>query len=303
MNGKSDFSIKIYGVRGSFPPTKGFSTNIGVNTTCLRANIGQHVVIFDAGTGIINLGADLISELKSGNSLQNLFNLNLFFSHTHIDHLMGFPYFAMLYMPQTELNIISPNILGYSIEEIIELWMSPALFPVTTAELPSRFSYFDFGENMHMYFFEDETKILPATEAATVENWIGRISCMRNFTHPKGGAYLYKVEKSNGESIVFATDIEGFVGGDQRLIKFAQNAKILIHDAQYTLAEYQMFQGFGHSTYEMACDVAKKAEVDKLILTHHDPKHEDKELTELENQAQEIFPQTFMAKDGMEFSF
>ena len=301
MNSEA-FKMKIYGVRGSYPPTKGSHTRFGVNTTCLRFDIGKHVIIIDAGTGIINLGADLISELKSGTSHQNLSKLHLFFTHAHIDHLLGFPYFGMIYMPQTELHVISPNFLDYHIEEILESLMSPAVFPVKISELASNFYYYDYRESLQVYFFEDDFQILSVNESANVDNWIGRISCIRNYTHPKGGSYIYKIENNKGKFIVLATDIEGFIGADQRLIKFAKNANILIHDAQYSLSEYKMFQGFGHSTYEMACDVAQKASVEKLILSHHDPKHSDDELSELEKLAKNIFPETYMATESMEFT-
>ncbi|GAB4380905.1 MAG: MBL fold metallo-hydrolase [Calditrichia bacterium] len=298
-NGKIRF--KIYGVRGSYPPTNGDITRFGVNTTSVRFDIDHHVVIIDAGTGIINLGSDLIQEIKAGKSQQNLFKLHLMFTHTHIDHLMGFPYFSMIYLPQSEFHVIAPRMNGHTIEEVLDLWMSPVFFPVTLSELPSRFHYHDFGESRVVVFFENDFRIVSVNELDQIDNWIGKISCIRNYTHPKGGTYIYKIENPQGRSVVFATDIEGFIGGDQRLIKFARNADILLHDAQYSLEEYRLFQGFGHSTYEMACDVAKQAKVKKLILSHHDPKHTDKELSELENRAQDIFPETYMATESMEF--
>ncbi|MBN2365799.1 MAG: hypothetical protein JXL67_06505 [Calditrichaeota bacterium] len=299
----SALKAKIYGVRGSYPPTRGDATKYGVNTTCLRVDFGKHIVIVDAGTGIINLGNDLMEEKRSGKKNQEFDKLYLFFTHTHIDHLMGFPYFNMIYMPQTEINIITPTQLNYSIEEILDTLMSPAFFPVTISELPSQFNYFEFAENRMVYFFKDGYEIVPATESSKVENWIGRISCMRNYTHPKGGVFIYKFEDRKGHSIVFATDVEGFVGGDNRLAKFAENANVLIHDAQYSLKEYDIFQGFGHSTFEMACEVAKKAKVKKLILSHHDPKHTDQELQDLETEARKIFPETSVAAEFMEFFF
>jgi ribonuclease BN (tRNA processing enzyme) len=266
-------------------------------------DFGKHIVIIDAGTGIIKLGADLISELKAEGKKQNYHKLYMFFTHTHIDHLMGFPYFPLLYMPQTELNIITGTQLNYSMEEILETLMSPAFFPVTIAELPSQFNYHDFAENKVAYFFEDDYEIYPVKDGAQVKNWIGKITCLRNYTHPKGGVFIYKFEDSAGHSLVFATDIEGFVGGDKRLVSFAKNANVLIHDAQYSLPEYDIFQGFGHSTYEMACDVARNAGVGKLILSHHDPKHSDSELEELEKAAQNIFSETYIASESMEFGF
>ena len=152
-----------------------------------------------------------------------------------------------------------------------------------------------------VYFFEKDIKIVSITDQQDFQNWIGRISCLRNYTHPKGGVYIYKFENSRGDSIIFATDVEGFIGGDQRLVNFAQNARVLIHDAQYSQPEYEMFQGFGHSTFEMATNVARKASVGQLILSHHDPKHSDEELQDLEKKAQKIFPNTSMATESMEF--
>lgn len=299
----SPFRLKIYGVRGSYPPTSNNGHTFGVNTTCLRFDIEKHVVIIDAGTGIINLGNDLFQEMRQGNGRQNYKKLHFFFTHLHIDHLMGFPYFLLNYIPDVEMHFIAPRILTYSLEQVLEFLMSPALFPVTLTELPSRRTFYDFSENLVALFFEDRFEIYPTSQAAKMKGWQGRVSCLRNYTHPKGGAYIYKVEHHSGTRVVFATDVEGFIGNDQRLVKFAKDADILIHDAQYTLEEYAMFQGFGHSTYEMACAVAKAAGVKKLLLTHHDPKHGDEVLAQLEAKAREIFPQTHVATEFMEFSF
>jgi ribonuclease BN (tRNA processing enzyme) len=294
--------LRIYGVRGSHPPTKASNTKYGVNTTCLRIDLGDHLIIFDAGTGIINLGHDLMVELKdAGNHSPNLWKLNVLFTHFHIDHLMGFSYFVMNYLPKTEFHFLYPRMINYDLKDVLEELMNPALFPVTLSELPSTRHYYEIGEGKVIYFFEDGFKIYHVSEAEDVTGWQGRISCRRFYTHPKSGSYTYKIESSAGKSIVFATDVEGFVGSDQRLLKFAQGADILIHDAQYTLQEYEIFQGFGHSTYEMACKVAKEANVKKLLLFHHDPKHDDKVLKEIEDNAQKLFSETYMANEDMDF--
>ncbi|MFQ5583038.1 MAG: MBL fold metallo-hydrolase [Calditrichia bacterium] len=296
------FRLRIYGVRGSHPPTRINNTTIGVNTTCLRIDLGPHVIIFDAGTGIVNLGQDLMGEIQGGKSKQNLWKLHILFTHFHIDHLMGFPYFLMNYIPNTQIDFISPRLVNYRLEEVLEQLMSPALFPVTLSELPSTRRFHDFGEGKVVLFFEDSFKIVHLSDAGTEKNWIGKISCSRFYTHPKSGSYTYKIETGSGKSIVFATDVEGFVGGDKRLLKLSEGADILIHDAQYTFDEYAMFQGFGHSTYKMACDIAKEAGVKKLLLFHHDPKHGDELLQELQESARKIFPETYMATESMDFT-
>lgn len=298
---KGKIRLKIYGVRGSYPPTSGDISRFGVNTTCLRVDIGEHLLVVDAGTGIINLGQDLLNQLKSADNRQDVFNIHLMFTHTHLDHFMGFPYFMMNYIPKSRFHVISPKIIDYDVEEVLNMWMSPAFFPVTMEELPASFDYYDFSEHKILLFFEKHFEIVPAHAVADYQDWVCKISALRNFTHPKGGAYIYKFETPAGGKAVFATDIEGYTGGDQRLIQFAKDADLLIHDAQYSLKEYMMFQGFGHSTYEMACEVAQKAGVKQLLLTHHDPKHTDAELSELEAAAQKLFSHTQMANESMEF--
>lgn len=293
--------LRIYGVRGSHPPTRASNTKYGVNTTCLRIDLGNHLIIFDAGTGIINLGQDLMVELKDTGNSQNLWKLNVFFTHFHIDHLMGFSYFVMNYLSKTEFHFLYPRMINYDLEDVLEELMNPALFPVTLSELPSRRHYHEIGEGNVIYFFKDGFKIYHVSEDDNVTDWQGKISCRRFYTHPKSGSYMYKIESSTGKSIVFATDVEGFVGSDQRLLKFAEGADILIHDAQYTLQEYEIFQGFGHSTYEMACKLAKQADVKKLLLFHHDPKHDDKVLKEIEDSAQKLFPEAYIASENMDF--
>ena len=116
------------------------------------------------------------------------------------------------------------------------------------------------------------------------------------------GVFIYRIEYG-GRSMVYATDTEGYIGGDQRLIQFARGADLLVHDAQYTEAEYTSDsaskQGWGHSTWPMAVAVARAAGVKQLALFHHDPLHSDDMLEQLEKQAQASFAQTFLAREGM----
>jgi len=169
---KTDLKLKIYGVRGSYPPTNGDITRFGANTTSLRLDVGKHLIVIDAGTGIINLGADLISEMQAGKTSQNISKAHLFFTHTHLDHLMGFPYFSLLYIPGSELHIIAPTMLNNPIRDVIEKWMSPEFFPVTIPELGCNIKYYDFGENRSIYFFDNDFQIIPAKEAAKGKNWV-----------------------------------------------------------------------------------------------------------------------------------
>ncbi len=126
---------------------------------------------------------------------------------------------------------------------------------------------------------------------------------MRGYNHPKSGVNIYKVVY-DGRSMVYATDTEGYVNGDRRLLQFARGAELLIHDAMYTEARYVSMpvptQGYGHSTVEIATSLAEKAGVKRLALFHHDPVHDDAALDEVGALGQALFAPTVMARDGLE---
>ena len=103
--------------------------------------------------------------------------------------------------------------------------------------------------------------------------------------------------------LFFATDVEQYAGGDQRLIKFAEGCDVLLHDSQYTLEQYLQFQGYGHSNYEMACEIALKAKAKKLLLFHHDPNNDDNMLESIEENAKAIFKGAELAHEGWEWKF
>jgi len=129
-----------------------------------------------------------------------------------------------------------------------------------------------------------------------------KITVLRSFAHPREGVHVYRIEWQ-GKSLVYATDTESYVGGDTRLIRFAQRADLLIHDAQYTSKEYgggkTPTQGWGHSTPEMAARIAQMAGVGQLVLFHHDPTHGDEVLAEMQASARAIFSNSLLAREGL----
>ena len=124
---------------------------------------------------------------------------------------------------------------------------------------------------------------------------------MRSHAHPQG-VFVYRLEMGD-RKLVFATDVEGYAGGDQQLIQFARGADLLIHDAEYTTEEYldgtPPRQGWGHSTWEMSIEVAQAAGVKKLALTHHNAHHDDAFLEDIEQQARALFPATVVVREGL----
>ena len=128
------------------------------------------------------------------------------------------------------------------------------------------------------------------------------IRAFRNTQHPNGGVINYRLER-NGKSLVMATDIEGTEGEEGDLVDFAQATDLLIEDAQYTPHEYRTrTKGWGHLTWEMAVDVAQRANVGRLVLFHHDPSHDDSELEEIERTCRERFPNSLAACEGLEIT-
>ncbi len=300
----SDFQFlaKLYGVRGSYPITPEDGTKIGGNTTCFMVRSPEHVVIFDAGSGIIRLGQELIPEIIEHNKKNNKpFHITIIFTHTHSDHLIGFPFFTPIYMPNVHIHFFGPATLGMDFKEILSMQVLPQFFPVSMDEFRCGKSFHNINENMFIYFNSGEpvpqVGYLNETEAAFSSF---SIYPMKYYLHPKDGSYIYRVEKDD-KKLVFATDVEECVGGDQRLINFSKEADILIHDAQYTDDQYKQFAGYGHSSLSMACDAAKQANVKKLVLFHHNPGNSDSLLREMEKTAQGLFPNTELGTEKWEW--
>ncbi|NOX87633.1 MAG: MBL fold metallo-hydrolase [Calditrichaeota bacterium] len=298
-----NFMCKIYGVRGSYPiaPTNG--TKIGGNTTCFMARTPEHIVIFDAGSGIIPLGRELVPEIVEYQEKHNKpFHITILFTHTHIDHILGLPFFAPIYMPQVHLHLIGPPTVGVDFEQILRMQVLPQYFPLTMDEFRSQKSFHNVSENTFIYF--DDNLSQPQIGDIRIDSPDPEGFCihtMKYYFHPKDGCYLYRIEWNN-KKVIFATDIEGYKGGDQRLAKFAENADILIHDAQYTEEQYHKFCGYGHSSFVMACETARQAAVKKLLLFHHDPNNSDEELYKIEKGAKKLFSETELAKEGWEWT-
>ena len=296
------FLAKLYGVRGSYPIAPAEGTKVGGNTTCLLARTPGHVVIFDAGSGIIQLGKDLIPEIiQYSQEKKQPFHITILFTHTHSDHLLGFPFFAPLYMPNVHLHLIGPATLGVDFEAILATQVEPQYYPVSMEEFRSNKSFHNVNENMVVYFNPDNPEPqLGHVNETEIPFSDFKIHTMKYYFHPKDGSYIYRIEYKD-KKLVLATDVEEYVGGDQRLIAFSKEADVLIHDAQYSEEQYSKFAGYGHSSIAMACDAAKQAKVKELLLFHHDPSNSDEALAENERRAKELFPNSHLATESWEW--
>lgn len=299
MNGS--LSITFWGVRGSYPAPGPHTARVGGNTPSVQVRAGNHLIILDAGTGAIGLGHAMVEQYRAD---QKPMVATLFFTHTHHDHTQGFPFFTPTHYPSTRLYVFGPKTLHQDLEEVLSRAMLPPVFPITLDELPCLrvMRNLQEGEAIVLNAGDSEPHVLVERDESPQEIPAHvAVRLLRSHAHPQG-VFIYRIEHG-GKSMVFATDTEGYVGGDQRLIEFARGADLLIHDAQYTEAEYTSDttpkQGWGHSTWQMAVGVARAAGVQQLALFHHDPTHSDDMLAELEKEVQSVFPQALLAREGM----
>ncbi|MFQ5751590.1 MAG: MBL fold metallo-hydrolase [bacterium] len=306
----NDLLVRFWGVRGSYPVPGQNTMRYGGNTSCIEVRAKNHIIILDAGTGIINLGKRLLQELqqKASKGAQQSLAINLLFSHTHYDHVQGFPYFLPAYQLESVLNVYGPKAFSQELAHIISSTMAPQFSPIELDELTAQINIQNINENHLLIFNEnsDQPNICTQNQLQQPLRQDVLIRLMRSYAHPKVGVFAFRVEV-NDKSVVYATDTEGYVGGDSRMINFAKEAELLIHDAQYEPEEYTDAkfpkQGFGHSTYEMAANVARTANVKHLVLFHHDPAHDDDKIADMEAKTRGLFPNTTAAAEGLEFTF
>jgi phosphoribosyl 1,2-cyclic phosphodiesterase len=299
---QTEFFVRFWGVRGGHPLPGPTTVRVGGNTLCTEVRLNAQIVIIDTGTGAIQLGRELLAEHER---TQKPIQAVILYTHLHHDHTQGLPFFSPGRLASSTFYIFGPVLLTETMEQVLSEAMLPPLFPITLDELPAM----RFVRTIR----DGETIILrePGVAPQVLHPYrydlgdfadVPKVTVLQSPSHPRGGVLVYCVE-GFGRKVVLATDTEGYPGGDRRLIRFSQGADILIHDAEWTEEEYLHLeggrQGWGHSTWQMAVEVAQAAGVKKLYLYHHDPWHDDDFLEEIERQAQEIFPNTLLAREGM----
>jgi phosphoribosyl 1,2-cyclic phosphodiesterase len=292
------FQVHFWGVRGSYPTSGRGTLKYGGHTSCVEVQVGGHRLIFDAGTGIIELGEQLVKRATRALSC------NVFLSHTHHDHISGFYFFAPLLRSSTTLRLFGPNTGRKSLRATLEAAMDSQFFPVSLAELDAHMEIQPLkgGEVIRL---ADRARGPSANTAGLPERETAdgvTIVAHKSRAHPKNGVLLYRVTYRN-RSMVYATDIEQKAGGWPDVIEFARGTDLLIHDAQYLTKEYlsrsDPRKGWGHSTVERAVETAQKAGAKRLLLFHHEPTHDDDAIRQIEKYARRILPLTAAAYEGL----
>ena len=290
-----ELRVKFWGVRGSYPAPGAGTVKYGGNTACVEIRAGERTIILDAGTGIIPLGRDL--------ARRRALEAVLLFSHLHHDHTQGFPFFVPAYLRNVKLHIFGPDGTHESLRNVLERNQSSETFPISLREMAASKYIQSVRESQVVVWDEAGVRITDSASGLGDDAVVVRIH--KSYAHP-GGVHVYRISW-RGKSIVYATDTEGYVGTDRKLVHFAKDAEMLIHDAQYLEAHYQgqlasfpATQGYGHSTVNMACEVAVASEVGQLLLFHYDPSYTDAIVTGMETTAKAQFGDTRAAYEGLE---
>jgi len=313
----NEMKIKFWGVRGSYPTPGAGTIKYGGNTASVEVRAGERTIILDAGTGIIPLGRELarstpawFAKQTTGGARERAGEILLLFSHLHHDHTQGFPFFVPAYMSNAKLHIFGPGGTPETLSAVLERNQSSETFPLGLREMASSKNIQSVRESQVIVWDEAGVRVAESAHPERepkggLDDEAVVVRIHKSYAHP-GGVYVYRITW-RGKSVVYATDTEGYVGTDRKLVQFAKNANVLIHDAQYLEEHYRgqlvgfpSTQGFGHSTVTMACEVAAASEAGQLILFHHDPSYADEMVAGMERTAKSLFADSVAAYEGLE---
>ena len=270
----SALSVTFWGVRGSIACPEPEMLRYGGNTSCLEVRCGDHLLIFDAGTGLRPLGRKLAEAGEV--------DADLFLSHTHFDHVSGLPFFGPAFEPKNRFRFWAGHLEAQGLElcDVLCEMMMPPLFPVPIEIFKADIAYKDF------------------VAGATLVPRPGVVLKTAPLNHPNG-ATGYRIEYG-GRSICYVTDTEHTgQGPDETILGLVDGADIVIYDATYTDEEYPKFKGWGHSTWQEGIRVCEAAGAKRLVIFHHDPSHDDPFMDGIAAAAEKRRIGTLVAREGL----
>tara|TARA_B100001996_G_scaffold380958_1_gene369433 strand:+ start:442 stop:1290 length:849 start_codon:yes stop_codon:yes gene_type:complete len=262
--------IKFWGVRGSNPTPDKDKMQFGGDTSCVEIRTeNNELIILDMGTGLRNLGKKIIED----NTYPN--EINIFLSHYHWDHIMGFFYFAPLYDSKFTINIHGYN-AKTPMEDLSNALINKSFWPVDEEEYKAKINFIELDKTTN------EPKLVKLNETAIYYS-----------IHPHpNGANSFKIE-TNNKKIVYITDCEHPEGKlNPNVVRISNESDILIHDSHYTIRDLINHKGWGHSSWKQAVDVSITSNTKKLILFHYSPDYNDEQINEIEKNAQKKFVNT-----------
>lgn len=303
---KGKFIVKFRGVRGSHPTPEFNFLEYGGNTACVEVNVNGHLIILDAGTGIIKCGNELMKDYAAQVKKEPI-EATILLSHVHNDHIQGLPFFKPVHIGTSKINIVGFSDYDEGLDNVISTLVFEKSFPLTLNDLNAKLSFYDISDNYALVLDEENSNPV-MRKIQSDKDYIPQgeeviISCLKSNSHPKEGVMIYKISYKD-KSLVYATDTEGFVGANKKLVLFARGTDLLIHDAQYTSEEYlnSYFskQGYGHSTFDMALETFSQAKAKSLAFFHLDPNYSDEFLLDIEKHYTHNCKDCFIPKEGQE---
>lgn len=295
--------LKFWGTRGSIPTPGKNTVRYGGNTPCVEVRLRDNrLVIFDAGTGIRELGEALLAKGESVNA-------HVLIGHPHWDHIQGFPFFKPAFISGNELTILGAQSKNVTLRSMIADQMNKVYFPIQLNELKAKINFRPLREGTTQIYGAELTSI-----------YVNHPAFALGYRLQSGGKSLVYISDNepfdrevarslkNVEKVITDKYAESKGDPNQRVFDFCRGADVMIHDATYTPEEYVSRVGWGHSHYLFALKVAAEAQVKKLFLFHHDPSHADDKIDEMvETCRKEIKTrgykfECFAAEEGMEMT-
>ena len=274
MADHGDFSVRFWGVRGTVPCPGPDTVVYGGNTSCIEITCGEHRLIFDAGTGLRALGSSLAGQTG--------LRAHVFLTHTHIDHINGFPFFRPAYDPNNCFDIWSGHLTSRpgGLQAVLATLMKGPLFPVPIDIMHACMGFHD---------FQAGDRLTPHPDV---------VVDTAGLNHPQG-ATGYRVTFA-GKSICYVTDTEHQEGRlDETILDLIQDGDIVIYDSTYTDAEYPRFKTWGHSTWQEGVKLCEAAGVKTFVAFHHDPEHDDAFMDGVAAELKRSRPGSVVAKEGL----
>ncbi len=268
--------LKFWGVRGSIACATPEHMKYGGNTSCIEVQAGDHCFVMDAGTGIRSFGTQLMGEGRCVS--------HMLFTHTHWDHINGFPFFVPAYSPAKSFTIMAGHLKDEGgIQDVLSTQMHNPVFPVPLDAMQAELDYQDFeaGESFDLF---DDVKIRTAP-----------------LNHPNG-ATGYRIEHG-GKSAVYITDTEHVPGSpDQNILGLIDGADVVIYDSTYTEEEFPAKINWGHSTWNEGMRLCEEAKAKRFGVFHHDPEHTDDFMDKMSVEVEDAREGNFVCREGMEIT-
>ncbi|MAV58672.1 MAG: hypothetical protein CMG07_01830 [Candidatus Marinimicrobia bacterium] len=267
--------IKFWGVRGSYSITDSDKLEVGGDTPCVEIRTKDNdLIILDMGTGLNNLSSALLKEKNPPS------NIDIFLSHYHLDHILGFLSFAPLFMDKFKINIYGKKDASGGVEKALNDILDERYWPVT-------FDMF----NADLTFIDIKPGRIHLKNGISIESNL--------HPHPNG-ALGFRVELKDNV-ITYITDVEHPIGKTLRKVNhLARESDVLIHEAHFTPSDLPNYKGWGHCSWEEAVSVAKISKSKQLVLFHHSPTYSDDVINEFGEDAKEHFGNCMLAKQNLE---